>query len=666
MRDSNQRVLGIGLLAALIALGVVPSGVASANATTTTSADDVRISLLAAPSATGIARPGDPLSVRVTVTNLGTAPTPQLDLALDVDGDRSVTAAELEQWLGGASIDTDAGTAALATLSPLDPGSSAVLDLIVPAARSVVSGEFGARIAVVRASTGGERVAVDRTAIVWVPEGSVVPSVDTVFVAPLSTPGIGAGVLDATTLSRLTSDAGDLTRQLGAVAGRPVAVGIDPRVIASIRLLGDSAPASATAFLDRLAAIPNETFLLPWADADIVGVLAAGEAVPVPEGSGARATTATGASADPDPLPFATDLAAAAAWPVTIDDVVWAEGGLTDDVLAGLQEAGARTVIAPSTALAGGEVTQRLDGVRLVRADAALSAAARAASTASSQQRFDRATAHLSALLAAHAGTAPPTIAVIALGRDQLPSRDRLVDTIARTVSLPWSTSSTVATTLTNASVDAEIIAPALDPDRTAMIAAALQAEAADRQFAVIATEPALITDRRRLEVLAALSHGWGEASSAALHGFVDESVALRSSVRVAESSSITLLADRASLPVTVQNDLDVAVRVIVRVEPDTAQLRVLDDSVEAVVEPRSQTRALVPVESLTNGQVTITVTVGDTMGARIGEPTRLSLNLQAGWETAGTIAVAVGIVLLLVVGISRDIRKRRRHGGTA
>ena len=131
--------------------------------------------------------------------------------------------------------------------------------------------------------------------------------------------------------------------------------------------------------------------------------------------------------------------------------------------------------------------------------------------------------------------------------------------------------------------------------------------------------------------------------------------------MQVVESSAITLLADRASLPVTVQNDLGVAVRVFVRVEPDTAQLRVVDPRVETLVEPLSQTRALVPVESLTNGQVDITVTVQDAESRPIGTPTRVSLNLQAGWETAGTIAVAVALVLLLTVGITRDIRKRRR-----
>ena len=55
-------------------------------------------------------------------------------------------------------------------------------------------------------------------------------------------------------------------------------------------------------------------------------------------------------------------------------------------------------------------------------------------------------------------------------------------------------------------------------------------------------------------------------------------------------------------------------------------------------------------------------MTVRDATGARIGSPTRVALNLQAGWETAGTIAVAGAVVLLLGVGITRDIRKRRRR----
>ena len=70
-------------------------------------------------------------------------------------------------------------------------------------------------------------------------------------------------------LENWTGPTGLLTRQLDALAGRRVAIGIDPRIIASIRVLGSSAPPSATAWLQRLSEMPNEMFPLAYADADL-------------------------------------------------------------------------------------------------------------------------------------------------------------------------------------------------------------------------------------------------------------------------------------------------------------------------------------------------------------------------------------------------------------
>lgn len=657
MISGGRLLVASALVTGLISIGLAASAASSPVSATTTTTGELQVTMLAAPAASGIARPGEPLSVRVTITNDGTTTTPELTLALDIEGNGPAAPVALEQWLAGEATLTDARTAASATLSPIDPGSSAVLDLIVPADRAAASGAFGPRLVEVTASAGTDRVATEQTAIVWVPADTVPPTSRTVFVAPLSTPRVSEGLLDAETLALLTADTGDLSRQLSAVAGRPVMVAIDPRIIASIRLLGANAPASATAFLERLAAIPNETALLPWADADPVAALAGGGVIPLPEGVSGPAAADQGGDAAGGP----TDLAAAIAWPASLTDLLWIENTLPADLLGGLADAGARALIVPSTALAGREVAQQGDGLRLVRADAALATAAREASTASSQQRYDRAIARVSALLAAHAASEVDALAVIALGRDQLPSSDRLIDTIARTVSLPWSSASTVSTALTGPATDATVIGEPIDEQLQAAVAGAFAAETADRAFSAIATDAARITDPRRLELLAALSLGWGDDAISALSGFVDESQRLRAAVRVAESSAITLLADRVSLPVTVQNDLDVPVRVYVQVDPDSTQLRVLDSRVEVLVEPRSQTRALVPVESLTNGQVGITVSLRDATGNPVGDATRVSLNLQAGWETAGTIAFGVGVVVLLVVGISRDIRKRRR-----
>ena len=262
----------------------------------------------------------------------------------------------------------------------------------------------------------------------------------------------------------------------------------------------------------------------------------------------------------------------------------------------------------------------------------------------------------------ASAATAPGAPAIIALDRTMPLGADRLLDTLAQTISLPWSSAGSTAAALARPAADAAIIDTPLGETQRDAVSTALDSEAADRQFAQIALTPALITDERRLELLAALSLGWGENSLEALRGFIAQSQALRASVQIVESVPITLLADRSGVPITVQNDLDVAVRVFVRIEPDSTQLRVLDSAVEATVEPQSQARTLVPVESLTNGEVDITVSVRDAQSRVLSDPTRVSLNLLAGWETAGTIIVAIAVALLFVVGIVRDLRKRERR----
>ena len=52
-------------------------------------------------------------------------------------------------------------------------------------------------------------------------------------------------------------------------------------------------------------------------------------------------------------------------------------------------------------------------------------------------------------------------------------------------------------------------------------------------------------------------------------------------------------------------------------------------------------------MQSLTNGTVDITVTLRDDAGTTVGDAATLELNLQAGWETAGTVAIAAIIALL-------------------
>lgn len=672
-------------VAFVIAVGtVIGGGTHAPLASFATESTDTRLELLAAPSSSGTVLDGQPFTVRVTLSNPGSTATGGLSVEVRLDGASPATRDDLADWFRHDADDVsptlnDSTVAARASVAGLDPGASAVLDLTVPGRSSVWAGPFGARRAEVVVSQGGEWLAADRTAAVWVPANSTPPSTSTTFVQPLTTPGDASGLLSADALASATAESGVLSRALTASAGRAVLLGIDPRILVSIAALGEAAPPSAVAFLERLQAAPNEDFLLPWADADPMASIDAQQRVlPDPEGTGQLADNSlvTNANEPGEPSaapsespndepnnPTTVAVSDLLEWTPTFDDLVWPEiSGLSSDALDTLADEGTRTVLTPSLALADATPVQRHGEMVLVRADSAVADAARDAAAAPSQQRFDRAMARVSSLLAATAVAQPGAPVIVSLGREASRTSDRLLDTLAQTIALPWATASTLSSALALSPADASIIdAPASDA-RRALVTAALEAEAADRQFAEIALTPALVTDTRRLELLAALSLGWGGDSGGALQAFVSESDRLQSSVQVVESSAILLLTDRATLPVTVQNDLDVAVRVYVRVEPDTAQLRVLDSNVETVVEPRSQSRTLVPVESLTNGDVNITVTVRDADGRVLSEPTRVALSLQAGWETAGTIIVAAAIAVLFIVGITRDLRKRRRR----
>ena len=92
-----------------------------------------------------------------------------------------------------------------------------------------------------------------------------------------------------------------LTRQLDGLIGHPsVAIGIDPMILASIRVLGTSAPASATQWLVSLSLLPNDVFSLGFGDADLAGQFQSGLTAPL-------APTSLGYAMDP--ANFQTDAA---------------------------------------------------------------------------------------------------------------------------------------------------------------------------------------------------------------------------------------------------------------------------------------------------------------------------------------------------------------------
>jgi hypothetical protein len=492
------------------------------------------------------------------------------------------------------------------------------------------------------------------------------------------------GLITADELEAYTRPLGVLTRQLDAVIDRPVAIGIDPMIIVSIRVLGRSAPESAVSWLDRLEGANNQVFPLTYSDSDITLVTQAGSprvlapesfdfaidpALFAPRETASPAPTPTPEPVEPDlpPYPSTDDLLA---WPYSLTGVAWPrEGSLVSDDLRVISASDYTTTIASSQNLtlpAGAGAIVDVDGERVLVSDATVSAALNAATDAVT---IDEQSAALAAL----------SQAVAVAGSTQQGEQATVFVTLDRTVPASGNHLADALTTLeNNAAVDLIPLSEAMATRPTpatvadlpqpaewvAEVARMLDAEAAEHRFATVAQDPQRITSDRRLQLLSLLSIAWQgnpTAWTTAATSFLEGSVALRNAISIVESSSFNLVADRGFLPIAVSNGLDQSVTVYVNVRPQTPLLAVGDDRVELVIEPGAQAKAQVPVQAISNGVVELEVTLTSAAGVQIGAPTIAEINVQAGWETPIVVVVAAIVVAIFGVGIVRNILRRRK-----
>ncbi len=539
-----------------------------------------------------------------------------------------------------------------------------------------------------RVSRGAAAVSI---AIGLVVASAVVPSaqaadpgpVEVAIIAPIVAPPGTTGLIPADLLEQYTSPTGLLSRQLDAVAGRPVTIAIDPMILASIRVLGTGAPASALAWLDSLETATNESFLLPYADSDVTLATQAGStSVLGPEGFGfAIDPTLFGPAAEtPTPTPTeAPDEDAAPALPTTEDLLAWdsdfpttiwpREGTVVSSDLGAFAASGFDTVILSSGNVSRDATTGPsvdLDGTRTIVTDDAVSAALRAAATSLTPEELQAALPGLQSAIAQAGAVQEGQAAVVA-------SLDRAVAVTGSSVALTIASLSADATiTLVplsdaldgSAAGPATLVDGAQDAERVAVVSRLLDAQSAEARFATILADPSTLTAPRRLEVLGLLSIGWKSNTAGwatATDDFLAASADLLDAVQVVTTSTFTLLADNATLPIPIRNDLAQPVTVYVTVRPETAQLAVTDSLVEVTIEPNSQAKAQIPVQAITNGSVQVLITLTSAAGIGIGQPAVTEINVQAGWETPIVLVLAGIVVLVFAIGLVRNILRRRR-----
>ncbi|WP_308466742.1 DUF6049 family protein [Rathayibacter soli] len=658
----------------------------------------------------GVLTPGENLTATVVVTNTGSETLNPGTIALQLTTAAFAERFELNAWLKHA--DDAPSTRAIGTTptTALAAGTSTTVSL------TVASAELG----IARQTTGVYGLAAALTinnAAIASGAGSIVWNTGTGFnqsgvavAMPITAPATSAGLIPAADLATYTAANGVLSRELNGVLDQPAAaIGIDPMIIASIRVLGTAAPASAQAWLRELEQARNDIFPLQYGDADVAGQVQAGvtdllqpiaftyamdpnnQKVPLVVGETGQPTapdsTPTTLSPTPTPTPTPTtgpalpSMSELLAWPYTLSDIAWppdnsvrtsdlpvfAKNGLTTTILDGGNTNAGSLSHTPNPALP-------VSGGRALVADDAVSDALRAAATAATESAWRTAMAGLNAQLAM-IGTeqAPDQMIFATLDRTAPVSSQTLSQTFGALSAMPWVTPSSVT----------DAIASTTEPDltvkdtpesstRVSAITGLISREsgaagegASLTGFATVLDDPTQLTGPSRNQLLSLLGVNWLSAQNnwpAAVSASLTASGKILDSVQIVPPGNISQLSNEALIPITVSNAFTLPVNIVLRTTPSNARLEI-DNDTSKTVPPGGSAKLLVPVKAqVGNGKVQLTMGLFSPTGVQVGATQTASVDVHADWEGLGALVIGILAVLLFGFGIFRTIRRRRKE----
>jgi len=705
-----RRLLAPVVVAAALVCGSAGAGVAIAGtqagdadatagrATAATAAPDgtetgIRISI--APVDAAVVTTTAAQEMAVEVANDTAEPLPAGALRLLVADDPLDGTTGIDAWstlgagAGDGDTDAEAGDAPASTevgradVRGILPGSAATVRVPVPA------GAFDADAALVGVAAelevDGELLATGAAVFASASAPASAP-VGLALAAPLTVPAQSTGLLPADLLETWTAPAGLLTRQLDALADRSVAIGVDPRIIASIRVLGSSAPAGAVTWLERLDALPNEVFPLQYGDADLAVQAQLGLDAPLdpisfddaldpgdftaPADGGDTAGGAATATPMPTELP---DTAALLDWAYTRTDLAWpADATVANDNLAWFADAGLTTTILDpanvETPDASVGAASSIGGSTAVVADGRLTGALRQAAGATSDTEWRSSTGRALAELAAAAGDASgaqPVTLLATFDRSAGDKAERVQATVDAISGAPWSAPATLTDAIGAPPTPRTLIDLPEDDQRRSNVDRMLQAERSVDEFSAVLDDPTVLTAPARRQLLSLLDVAWipqdAEWTSAVGTWLIDQR-AITKGVSVVPSSSVLVVASETGIPITVQNSLPYQVDVVVHVQPTNGRL-IVEEPVDVTVEPESRSTVVVPVAAgVGNGEVSLEVSLTAQDDTPVGDPVLIPANVHADWEGVGAAILASIAVIVFGVGLWRNIVRRRRQ----
>ena len=714
--------LFFAVIAALLAVFVVSAGLPATAARAASAPAGDGVTMTVEPASDGVLRPDDDLTLGVTVTNDGDSDLAATKARIYLDREPFTTRSKLASWLDPDDVSGDdyLGRQLVQVDVPaVSAGSSVALDtVVVPADRLSLTGRaFGARALGARVlDASGSQVAQTRSSVVWYPADSFQPTRVAVAV-PITTPESETGVLDASALAAYTSDGGVLRRELDAVSGTGATLGVDPMIVASIRLLGTEAPQSAVDWLAELQALPNDMFPLAYADADVAGLRQAG-ATSVPavtsldtlvdparfEGMPAATETPTEApsqgtddgsgtgvaGSDPSALPSDGSTAEPTAEPTPGDgvvlpttaqlldfpwtqrDVVWPRESsvVSADLTTFAAGPYTSTIVSSGNVDVDGDSTENaavtVGGVPAVVSDDPLSTLVTQAAEATSLAEWQSTMARLSATVATVAYERPSDARTLltTLEREWPSTGQFLTRTLQAVDGLPWVSGATLTDALASTPSTATVVDSPESDARLGQLSELVSADQKVVDFSTALAEPQFVTETARLRTMALASHAWRDnvdGFPAEVASAVADATATSGLVAVVQGSPIAILGDRSALPLYLENRTDSVATVMLNLTPSNSILSIERSPIEVTIQPQSQTRVSVPVQSVANGTVSVQLQLVSLSGVAIATPVDVPLSVQAGWETAITWIFGVAFAALFLGGLYRTFRKRRR-----
>ena len=168
-------------------------------------------------------------------------------------------------------------------------------------------------------------------------------------------------------------------------------------------------------------------------------------------------------------------------------------------------------------------------------------------------------------------------------------------------------------------------------------------------------------------EILNAVSlHGRSdlEQRSSAVRRALDGTQETIDSVSITSGSALNLVAASGDVPVTIRNDLPVESTVVVAMMTVSPYIDVVEQPT-VTIPPESEVTALVPVTAVSSANVNVSVVLRNLEGEDVTTAMPLEIRVRADWGNAVTGVFTVGLVLLLIAGLVRTIRRGRKDTRT-